>query len=338
MKFASSLSPQTPSFESLRSDAPNIALGLAYAEGGQDPVIMAEGPRYRGSKDEVHTDVRWHIGSITKSMTATLVMQQVDKGTLDLDAPIGAWLTNFDGVQRDWQAITLRQLLSHTAGVHPNPKLRHLSRLRALPPVEGRHRVLSDFWTKPPKTAPGPFLYSNLGYMLTGVVLEQVTGQPWETLMVENIAKPLGLTLGFGPPLGDMDPRGHQNLFVTLRPMDPKSLVADNPAWIGPAGSVHMSLADLIRYGQAQMAACRGDAPDFLSQSACQIMQTPVENDYGFGWVIKDDGRIWHNGSNTMWYAILMLDPKTDRVVAVTQNAIRRPDKIDALAAETLSP
>lgn len=334
--FGSSLWGQTPTFESLRQQAPGIALGLGTLHGTNEPNILTDGPLWKGHDRQVETNARWHVGSITKSMTSTLVMRQADLGTVDIDAPIGTYLTRFDGIHTDWQALTLRQLMSHTSGLRPNPSIKHLSQLRTLDPVEGRHRVLSEFWSDPPKSALGSFEYSNLGYMLIGVVLEEITGLSWESLLIEDLAKPLGLsTLGFGPPPGQNDPKGHRNFVVTLRPMDRDSLASDNPPWIGPAGAVHMSLADLLKYGQAHLAACKGALPSFLSQDSCSLMQTPVQDGYGFGW-INQNGRIWHNGSNTMWYAVLMLDPSSDSVVAVTQNAMRRPGIIDRLAASAL--
>lgn len=332
MAFGSALWGQALTFDSLRKAAPGIALGLAEVQGDGAPVIRTEGPLARGASQQVANDARWHIGSITKSMTATLVMQQVDRGTLDIHAPIGGYLQNFDDIHADMQKLTLYQLMSHTSGLRANPSIKHLSQLRSLEAFAGRRQVLADFWSDPPKSAPGTHLYSNLGYMLIGVVLEEVTGLPWEELVKKELADPLGLsTLGFGPPPDETDPQGHRNFIVILKPMPRDDHASDNPAWLGPAGTVHMSLGDLLRYGQAHLAACKGEMPEFLSQVSCKLMQTPVADSYGFGWV-NQNGTVWHNGSNTMWYAVLLLDPETEKVVALTQNAMRRPGQIDAFA------
>ncbi len=335
MVFSSMAWGQTPSFESLRTATPGLAVGLAYAQDGSAPTIRVEGPLWKGSAQNVTEEARWHIGSITKSMTATLVMRQVDRGNLDLDAPIGPYLRRFEDVHPAWKALTLRQLLSHTSGLRANPTVRQFSALRGEPSVKGRHSVLGAFITSPPANPPGNHLYSNLGYMLAGLVLEEATAREWEDLMVEDLAEPLGLTtLGFGPPQEQTDPKGHRNLVVTLRVAERDDPAADNPAWLGPAGTAHMSLGDIVRYGQAHLAACRGEMPEFLTKESCQEMQTPVADNYGFGWV-NQNGTVWHNGSNTMWYAILMLDPESGSVVAATQNAMRKPAQIDALARAT---
>jgi len=270
MSFGTMLWGQTPTFESLRQSAPNMALGLAYVQGNKDPVIHAEGPLAKDSDQHVGIDARWHIGSITKSITSTLVMQQVDQGTLDIHAPIGEYLHRFDNIHADMQKLTLYQLMSHTSGLRPNPAIKHFAQLRHLDPVEGRHRVLADFWNSPPKSEPGNHVYSNLGYMLIGVILEEVTGRSWETLVQENVAGPLGLnTIGFGAPPGANDPQGHRNFIIRSKPVASSDPAADNPAWLGPAGTIHMSLMDLLRYGQAHLAACKGNLPDFLSEESC---------------------------------------------------------------------
>jgi len=188
MALGSALWGQTPTFDSLREAAPGIALGLAQVQGSNAPVIRADGPLAKGASAQVDIDARWHIGSITKSMTATLVMRQVDRGTLDIHAPIGGYLQGFDDIHADMQEITLYQLMSHTSGLRANPSFKHLSQMRGIESVAGRRSVLADFWSSSPKSEPGAHLYSNLGYMLIGVVLEEVSGQSWEDLILYSQA------------------------------------------------------------------------------------------------------------------------------------------------------
>lgn len=322
-------------FRSLRTANPDVAIGLGYSKGEHAPMVLSEGPLWRGSSEQVGAGARWHIGSITKTMTATAVLQLVDQGKLDLDQPIGDVIDARDDMHADWRVITLAQLLSHTSGLAPNPPVWQFFRWRDLGAATGRRKVLARAWAKPPKYKPGKHRYSNLGYMLIGVVLEDVLGMPWEDIMQQNIVAPLGLSkTGFGAPQGLADPKGHRRSLFRLRPMERDDIAADNPRWLGPAGTAHMSIDDLLSYGRAHLRAARGEMPDFLSQNISQLMRTPVSNDYGLGWVIQD-GTVWHNGSNAMWYAILMIDPASDTVVAATQNAMIRTPKIDALAHET---
>lgn len=196
--------------------------------------------------------------------------------------------------------------------------------------------MLADAWKNPPKFQSGKHRYSNLGYMLVGLILEELLGLPWETIVQQHIAEPLGLaSLGFGTPLGVTDPKGHKRSFFRLRSMERDDIASDNPSWLGPAGTVHRSVNDMLVYGRGHLKAARGELPNFLSQQASIRMQTPVSDDYGLGWVIQN-GTVWHNGSNTMWYALLMIDPISDIVFAITQNAMIRMHQIDEIARETV--
>src|SRR5262249_51348721 len=92
--------------------------------------------------------------------------------------------------------------------------------------------------------------------------------------------------------------------------------VTDNPAVLGPAGRIHMSLQDLLRY----LTAHRDRAP-FLKPQTWPILHTPpFGGDYAMGWVVRKNGALWHNGSNTMWYAEAEFDAATGIVAAAACN------------------
>lgn len=320
----------------LRSEKPEIAIGLGCSTGEHFNEIVCEGPLWRGATQQVEQDARWHIGSITKSITATLILQQVKQGRLDSDRSIEKYVSDCDSMVDGWRHITLAQLLSHTSGAPPNPSLWTLLNWRSLESVSGRKRVLAGAWRRRLKNSNEKFVYSNLGYMLAGLILEDVLEMPWESIVRAHIAAPLGLnSLGFGAPSQMSDPKGHRRLLFNLRPMDRDDIAADNPSWLGPAGTVHMSISDLLTYGRAFLKALRGEVPHFLSQQSCLRMRTPVGENYGLGWAIEDDVML-PDGSNTMWYAMLAVDPKSDTVAVVTQNAMTRVDRINEVVRQII--
>lgn len=316
---------------------PDYALGMAYTTAHTAPQVMVAGRTKKDGAVDVIKDARWHIGSITKSFTATLIMKLVERGQLDLDAPIGKYLRRYNKIMHpDWQALTLRALLTHTAGVPANASRRVLLESIFYEPHRGRRTVLSGLWREPLGGKVGEFNYSNIGYVLVGIIAEEVTNKPWEDLIRTEIAEPLGLdSLGFGAPTGPGDPRGHSSVLGWTKPVSGHDDYADNPAWMGPAGAIHLSVADLAKWGQLHLRACKGELPNFLSAASCRLMQTPNKDDYGFGWVINppnEDGKvIWHNGSNTMWYAMLYLNRTDNTVVAAVTN-VAAPRRIDRLA------
>ncbi|MEL7150836.1 MAG: serine hydrolase domain-containing protein [Pseudomonadota bacterium] len=342
---ASSQAQQTNAeriFRDAAAEQPGFAIGLSYAFGQDAPAVLTEGPTVKGGTTPVADEAAWHIGSIGKSFTASLVMRLVERGVLDLDAPIGPYIADPEyGLHPDWQKLNLRHLLSHRAGLPANPPMRLFRETAGHEPRAGRLSVLSQMWGKPLPNTDEAFLYSNVGYVLAGFIVEEVAGAAWEALIQTEIAQPLKLaSLGFGAPDASGAAWGHRSVFGFKRPVAPDKLASDNPRWMGPAGTLHLNLADLVRWGQAHLDACAGRSDAFLSQTSCQLMQTPVAPDYGLGWVIQETGGgghvVWHNGSNTMWYAVLFLVPEDDLVIALTTNVFA-PDRIDSLVRELAS-
>ncbi|MCY6382098.1 serine hydrolase domain-containing protein [Hoeflea prorocentri] len=321
--------------EQAASKAPNYALGVAYAENGAKPVTMTFGPIHKNTDTPVSTDAQWHIGSITKSFTAALIMRLVDRGTLSLDAPVEDYLPKDKALMHaQWRALTLRQLLSHTSGLPANAPMEHFSKRSNENLHDLRREILAALWISPLSDQTGAYLYSNLGYLLAGFVAEEATGKPWEKLVLDELAVPLDLkSLGFGAPVKDGAPWGHGGFVLFKREVSPQADITDNPPWLGPAGTIHLSLNDLVLWGQAHLAACKGEADQFLSAKSCLAMQEIIAENYGLGWVIednKDPPHIWHNGSNTMWYAKLVILPDQDRVLAAATNVFhaRRIDRL----------
>ncbi|MEM6461229.1 MAG: serine hydrolase domain-containing protein [Pseudomonadota bacterium] len=327
-------------FESAISDAnKRLAYGAVLALDGAAELTATKGPIHRGSKEPVGSDVPWHIGSISKSVTATLLLQLVSEGVLSLDAPLAEYLEQHAGEMHvDWRAQTLRGLLSHTAGLPANVSQTDLGGNWPDDLTLARKQILERYWTEPLGDRPGDFQYSNLGYVLAGFVAEDVTGKGWEQLVMSRIAEPLGLnTLCFGAPVTDGSPWGHSRFLGFLSAADPNGGgTTDNPAWMAPAGGLHMSLDDLVAWGEAHLRACKGQMPHFLAADLCRTMQTPLSDEYGLGWIIQqlpDSGQkiVWHNGSNTMWYAILVIMPDKDAVLAIAHNS-GDAKPVDALA------
>lgn len=305
------------------------AVTAGYADGAGAPVVLVHGPRQRGGATPVPPGAAWHIGSITKTMTAVLLMRLAEQGVLEFDAPLSELLPGAE-LHPDWQALTLTQILSHTAGLPPNATRAQMQAAYGDDLTAARQAILSAHWGQPLPGKPGRYRYSNLGFILAGYIAEEQTGRPWQELILTEIAAPLGLrSVGFGAPDGPGDPRGTRGL-LRPRPVAPEAPYSDNPAWLGPAGTVHMSLEDLLRWGQANMQACRGERPAFLSAQGCQRLHQPVSRTYGLGWenaALKLQGEDLsvqgHSGSNTLWITHLFYAPERDLVLALSMNEAR---------------
>jgi CubicO group peptidase (beta-lactamase class C family) len=225
-----------------------------------------------------------------------------------------------------YQKVTLEQLLRHRAGVPPgDDELRELRR-SGLPSKaqEQRLRLARAILGHPPASPPDEkFEYSNAGYVLAGLMLERRTRQNWEDLMRRRLFEPLGMkTAGFGAPAtaGKVDqPWGH----LDQQPVAPGPR-ADNPPALGPAGTVHCSLADLARFGQVHLQAGK---PLALDPATWQRLHGDGQKEeYALGWLRAD--RDWaggtaltHTGSNTMFFAVIWLAPARKFGAAAATNA-----------------
>ena len=162
------------------------------------PVIdRAMGLADRAAQQSHRPGARWLWASVTKQVTAVLVMQQVEAGTLSLDGTIRHYLPAFAGANGG--AVTLRQLLQHLSGL-PNPDDTPAGAGDVPTFYTETGAGIADtpratgFCSGTPKAARGAgFAYNNCDYLVLGAILERVTGKPYAQLVSERIAKPLGL-------------------------------------------------------------------------------------------------------------------------------------------------
>ncbi len=319
----------------LRDDAGLTAVAAAVIVDGDLAGVAVSGDRRRNSGISVTVDDRWHMGSITKSMTATLLAVLEEDGLLFPDDALTTLLPDVE-MADGWSACTLDHLLTHTAGVAANfpDKFQDVWPETAEELVAERRRFIADVLADEPEAACGErFLYSNVGYTIAGHIAETVAGEPYETLIQNRVFLPLELiSAGFGPPRGeyaDREPVGHAVLqlgSVRVRvPIDPFESRADNSPLIAPAGTVHMTIGDLARYGATHLDGEYGTDPVLLPQPSWQRLHDPFLDDYARGWVRQErdwagGSLIWHNGSNTYWYALLMLLPASNMTLAFVTN------------------
>jgi len=155
-----------------------------------------------------------------------------------------------------------------------------------------RERMAREALILKPAAKPGEkYLYSNLGYVVAGYMLEKLTGRDWETLIREEIFLPLAMeSAGFGPPAAISPQSGNENAPITApwghapEPVPPDYKYADNPAALGPAGTVHASLMDLEKYIALFWNKGRTtDGKQILSESSMEEILTPRLNNYALG-------------------------------------------------------
>ncbi|MCZ6785211.1 MAG: serine hydrolase [Proteobacteria bacterium] len=310
------------------------ALAGLVLQKGEVIALGATGVRRRGSRTPVSVDDSWHLASCTKAMTATLAARLVERGDLRWDTRVEEAFPDLrDGMSPDYRPVRLTALLGHRAGVPGDitrfPIWSWLWSNRGSTAQE-RAELVATLLGMKPEAKPGTrHIYSNGGYTIAGAMTERAAGESWEALMRREVFEPLGMgSAGFGPPGADpadadTQPWGHSDQGRrALRPDDPR---ADNPAAIGPANAVHVSLRDWARFVAVHMDGGRA-AGGYLREETFRVLHTPLDGqDYALGWIATDrpwgGGRVLtHAGSNTMWYVVVWMAPMRDFAVLVATN------------------
>lgn len=324
--------PTSQMLEEIRIKHKFPALAAAVIADGKIVTTNAVGYRRQGGDEPVTVNDKFHLGSVTKSMTATVAAMLVEQGKISWTKTIGEsfpeWANEID---TDYRGVTLEQLLSHRGGAPGNaPRDLWMKAWTATgTPAEQRLEFVKGLLTRSPEAKPGTkHIYSNQGYAIAGVMLEKATGKTWEELMQTMLFKPLEMnSAGFGAPasLGKIDqPWGHSKGIVTgIEPVPPGPR-ADNPPAIGPAGIVHCSLPDLAHYVAMHLTGERNGS-DLLKPASFKKLHTSAGDDYALGWVVLDrkwaSGRtLMHNGSNTMFYVVIWMAPEKNCAVIVATN------------------
>jgi CubicO group peptidase (beta-lactamase class C family) len=264
----------------------------------------------------------FRIGSSTKSFTALAVMQLVEEGKIDLDAPVRRYLPWFRVADPDASArITVAHLLYHTSGIPGEANAASLA--DPAPSLEQNVRALRD--VVPDRPAGSSFAYSNPNYDALGLIVERVSGQPYADYVRRHILDPLDMRHSFATPMSMGRGRlaaGHQWFFGVPRATPDRFI----PGQL-PAGFLSASAEDMGRYLIAQMNGGRYGNASVLSPEGIAALHTPGPNaeipasalaggtggGYAMGWI---DGEVygvpavWHNGDDSRNGSLMVLSEK----------------------------
>jgi len=293
---------------------------------GMDACAVA-GMRKCGAPEQVTVADLWHLGSDTKAMTAALVGRLVEEGTLTWDTRVAEVFPELaPSFHPDVSAVTMRQLLAHRGGLKANLDWSAMAKAGGSVTDQRLRAVREGLAAKPEAACGARTLYSNLGYVIAGAVIERRTGIAWEEAIAARVFRPLGMASagygGVGTPGRVDQPWPHPKSGAPAASNGPS---VDNPPVLGPAGRVHCSMEDWARFVVDQLRGAQG-LPGLLKAETYREMQSPVEGgDFALGWAVTE--RSWgggavltHGGCNTMNYAIAWLAPRRDFAVLVCCN------------------
>lgn len=291
--------------------------GAALAVISGDHVIFSRGYGVASVETNapVTPDLLFRLGSTTKMFTAAAVVSLAVEGKIDLDAPVGRYITGLDPAIGK---LTANQLLSHTAGLHDEAPMFGSHDESAL--GAGIRTWKADFLFAPPGRI---YSYSNPGFWLAGYVAETVAGKPYADVVADRVFGPLGMTRSTLRPTMAMTwplAQGHE-----VRNGKPEVIrpAADNASgW--PAGSIFSSALDLSKFAIAFM-----NGGPILTPKLIAIMSSPHaeipggHQQYGYGLTLTTRrGVRWveHGGSRAGYGSTIRMAPDQKFAVIIVAN------------------
>lgn len=294
--------------EVLKAPVAGIAVGVAHA--GDVIFTAAYGLADVAERTPLRMDDAHQIGSLTKQFTAAAVLQLIEQGRMSLDDPIRKYLPDFDTQGR---TVTIHHLLNHTSGIRSYTSIYGMN---AVP----REAVLDTIQKHPYDFEPGErYLYNNSGYYLLGVILEEVTGEPYAQYVEQRLFEPLGLTatsycgyegervpVGYGP--------GPQGLATTL---------LSDMQFPGAAGALCSTVADLLRWQHALVTGQVVQPESYERMTTPAALASGETMNYGYGLMrmtLEDRTVVAHGGGIPGFNTFLSWHPTDSIGVVVLVN------------------
>jgi D-alanyl-D-alanine carboxypeptidase len=306
-----------------RQGVPSVV--IAAIRDGRLIYTKSYGLRDREHGLPAHTDTFYEIGSITKQFTAAAILQLQEAGKLDIDQPLATYLPTAPHASE----VTLRQLLTHTSGLHdyfdgPDAELDTL----AARPITF-DRLMARIADLPLDFPPGSrWSYSNTGYALLGKVIETVSGESYRAYLQRHMFDPLGMTRTFTVA----DEAHLRNMAVGYRHVGDqlKRELPVDITWAGPAGLIVSTLGDLAIW-DAALPSGKVVAPASYDAMVTPFMTSASGSaGYGLGMFVDsayDQPRIGHTGGSLGFTTADEYFPRQHlRLIAFTNSGDRSPE------------
>lgn len=260
-------------------------------------------------------DTKFRIGSLTKGFTSMLIMQLREQGKLKTEDSVCAYVAP---CPEAWKPVTIHHLLTHTSGIPSYTSLPAWREVRTVPKTIDQ--MIALFRDLPLAGAPGEkFVYNNSGYFLLGVVIEKITGTPYESALAQMILKPLGMAdTGYDWPGAILPKRaagygGRGSAILNADYIDMQQPYA--------AGAMYSTVGDLLKWDQAHYT------DTLIPNAARATMWTPFKDNYAYGWQVTAPSaanfghrRIAHSGGINGFSSMLIRLPDLNVTAIVLSN------------------
>ena len=278
---------------------------------------------------EMSPDTHCRAQSIAKSVTAWGVMKLVEEGQLDLDRPVSAYLTSWDFPEQPETAgeVTIRQLLTHTSGLQRGTVGVHFNPEEEIPSLRSNLNGEARFQFKPGEQ----FLYSNPGYNVLEVLVEDVTGQDFADYMKQEILQPLGMQRADFEWQPDWKPGAAVGYDVQGDPV---------PVYVYPekaSGGLFATVEDIAAFAAAAVRPSSETGRPVLDPATREQLYTTqaaltgqyrlISDSYGLGHFLEtlpqDGTAFWHGGQGHGWMTHFHAVPETGKAIVILTNSQR---------------
>jgi D-alanyl-D-alanine carboxypeptidase len=258
------------------ASGPSAGATIAVVRGRDTLLLEALGERDHEGRLPATVGTVYRIGSITKQFTAAAVMQLVEQGRIGLADPIGRYLRQYP----QWKAVTVRQLLDHTSGIHSYTSNAAWAKTwsQDLTPAQLVDFVARDTFDFAPGTH---WSYNNTGYILLGMLLDRVTGQPYPTYMRAHFFVPLGMRSASYCPSKPGASDGAKGYTRTATAIEPAPYLSMTHPY--SAGALCMSVPDYLRWQTALTSGKVVSPASYALMSRSDTLANGEPTNYGFG-------------------------------------------------------
>ena len=249
----------------------------------------------------------FRLGSVTKQFTGMAIVMLQERGKLSVNDPICKYLSD---CPQAWQPITIKNLLTHTAGIPNYTEFPDFTKTAAVDTTAAE--LTSRFRDKPLQFALGEkYAYSNSGYYLLGTIIERASGKPYADFLQENIFGPLGMKqTGYDNPVRIIKNRaaGYARTsdgFINAAPISMSTAYA--------AGALYSTVGDLLLWDQALYTE------KLVSRKSLDEAFTPFKSNYGYGWSIgkRFDRQVIAHGGGIFGFSSYIARYPSDHVTVI---------------------
>ncbi len=304
-------------------------LAVAITKGREIVYLRAFGTRSLETREPLSPDSLFHMASVSKPFVATAIVQLVEEGRIDLDAPVTRYLPYFQLADERYEKITIRQMLNHTSGMPDvedyewdKPQLDDGAAERFVRSLTGETMIGSPGET---------WRYSNMAFDTLGDVIAKVSGQSFEEYEKSHILDPLGMkesTFFYPDSRVELRTTGH------VWDLDPKvSAVYPYNRRHAPSSTLNSSVLEMTRWARANLNRGELDSARILEDESYELLLQPSsqvdENvSVGLSWFLSEYAGtpvVFHSGGDTGYTSYIALLPFEDVAVILASNYDRTP-------------